>query len=282
MSWNKKFNSHKGWQNDNDDVANAIAIDGNNNLYVAGYGSSYREVWIKKFDNNGNEDLSWNKKANIDNYWDSVDAIVIDSNNNLYVTGNHSFSPNIWGCGIRKFDLNGNEDLNWNKEIDTNNSADYIKSIAIDSNNNIYVAGYGYNLVSSSSGHDWWIKKFNSEGKEDMNWNKKISSTGYYDDSTTSIAIDSNNNVYVAGYGYNLVSSLSDDDWWIKKFDSNGNEDLTWDKKIDYSWNDKPNSIKIDKDGNIWIAGYGTNLVNSDSRKDWLIKKYHPDGTEEF
>ena len=67
-----------------------------------------------------------------------------------------------------------------------------------------------------ASGYDWWIKKFDANGNEDtINWNKKLNSVYDY---AYSIAIDINNNIYVAGCGVNLVNLSSGYDWWIKKF----------------------------------------------------------------
>ncbi|OHD12758.1 MAG: hypothetical protein A2086_07205 [Spirochaetes bacterium GWD1_27_9] len=261
-----------------DDEAKAIAIDNNNNVYIVGYGSNLiydttkHDWWIKKFDSNGKEDLNWNKKFDGNNNYDNdeVNAIAIDSNNNVYVGGYCSNYKYWW---IKKFDSNGNEI--WDKGFDGNNGWD---SIVIDSNNNIYVAGYGSTLISSSSSYDWWIKKFDSNGNEI--WDRRFDGNNGWD-KTTSIAIDTNNNVYVTGYGYNLVSSSSNNDWWIKKFDSNGNE--IWDKRFDGNngW-DEATSIAIDTNNNVYVVGFGYNLVSSSSSYDWWIKKFDSNGKEDL
>lgn len=106
-------------------------------------------------------------------------------------------------------------------------------------------------------------------------WNKKFSSSGSYDDIAYTIAIDSNNNVYVAGYGYNKVGYM-DAKWWIKKFDINGNEDTAnWDKKFTDTYGEnKIYSIALDAKDNLYVGGFGYELASFTSGYDWWIKKY--------
>lgn len=184
---------------------------------------------------------------------------------------------------VKKFNCNGVEDTsNWNKKLDGNNGLDIAYSIAIDSNSNVFVSGFGENLKSSNSKADWWIKKFSHDGIEDTTYWNKICDSGSID-LCRSIYIDNNDNVYAVGYGENLISSTSKYDWWIKKFDANGNEDtLNWNKMFDgNSGNDVAYSIDGDTDGNIIIGGYGENLTSSTSKYDWWIKKFDANGNED-
>lgn len=178
----------------------------------------------------------------------------------------------------------GAEDADsWDKKFDWNNDIDMTTSVAVDANGSVYVTGRGTNLVSETSNSDWWIKKFDANGTEDtVNWDKKFDGNNDYD-ITTSIAIDANGNVYVAGAGMNLVSATSNSDWWIKKFDSNGVEDtVNWDKKIDNSnGEDMVYSIAVDGSGTVYAAGRGICLVSETSGADWWIKKFDANGVED-
>ena len=90
--------------------------------------------------------------------------------------------------------------------------------MAVDSNDNVFVAGYASNMIDESNSYDWWIMKFSSGGVEDTtNWNKAFDGNRA-GDIAYSLLIDSNNNIYIAGYGGNIVSASSTSDWWIKKF----------------------------------------------------------------
>ena len=69
--------------------------------------------------------------------------------------------------------------------------------------------------VFNGSNSDWWIKKYAPDGTEDLaNWNRVIDG-GLGDDYGRSVAVDSKENVYVAGTYWNGANS----DWWIKKCD---------------------------------------------------------------
>ncbi len=173
----------------------------------------------------------------------------------------------------------GSEDtVHWNKYFDGNAGNDAALSAACDTDGNLYVVGFGTNLISNMSSEDWWIKKFDANGNEDtIHWNKKIhgGGTSFPKDRAQAVAVDSDGSVYVAGYGSSLVGTNTQEDWWIKKFDSDGNEDTTnWNKKIGTSLSDRANAIALDGDGNVYVAGTADNFMV------W-IKKFDPDGNED-
>ena len=140
-------------------------------------------------------------------------------------------------------------------------SDDVAYGLAVDSNDNVYVVGY----INNSQ---WWIKKFNSSGYEDTaNWNKTIGigSRGV----PYSIKTDSYDNIYVAG-----LFELANMDWVIKRYNSSGTENLTWNKTYDgNSSDDLPLAIAVDSLNDVWIAGFGAEL-NGVSLSDWWIMKF--------
>jgi hypothetical protein len=181
------------------------------------------------------------------------------------------------------------EDLvNWNKKIDGGvNKSDSFNAVAVDSSDNVYVVGYGYDLTGTDTYKDIWIKKFDSQGNEETtNWNKMIEISGATasipSEEAHDVVIDSSDNVYVVGYGTDLVASGSGKDWFIKKYDANGVEDTAnWDKMLDSGSNgwDEAMAVAIDNTGNIYVAGFGFDMDGS-SDKDWWIKKFDSSGTE--
>jgi len=284
VNWNKTFDGTSDWAS-----KTLIAIDFENNVYAFGVRKnlvsldSKEDWWLKKFDKNGVEDtINWNKKMDGNNTYDYIGGVFIDSDNNVFVVGRQFGGLNNSYGLIKKFDKNGVEDtINWNKKI-YENSSFVINCITIDLDKNVYVAGCGDNLVSSESESDWWIKKFDKNGVEDTaNWNKKITNgNGSYFETVTSISIDLENNVYISGEGYDLISSRSGRDWWIKKFNKDGIEDvINWDKKMGHDYfSDLNKFMTIDKDNNIYIVG---GKSNNSSFQDWWIKKFDKNGIED-
>ncbi len=267
-----RYTSAQGWDIDYDtgdpkaDLTDEV-IDSNDNLYVVGYasnlvsGTSVQDWWIKKINSTGSEDATnWNKTFDRGSEANYAYGIAVDSGDNVYVVGGDG---DWW---IKKFSSSGTEDTtNWNKTVDGGSGTDRAESIAVDSNDNIYVVGYGTNLISGTSGNDWWIKKYSSSGVEDTSWNKTFDG-GTGDDRALVVKIDSNDDVYVGGFGTDLVSGGSTNDWWIKRFTSSGQEYTTaegWNISYDgYGDTDKLRAIAINENNEIYLGGTKTGVVH--------------------
>ncbi|MEA3514532.1 MAG: SBBP repeat-containing protein [Nanoarchaeota archaeon] len=262
--------------------ANGIAIDSQGFIYVIGSGTALISMdntdwWIKKFFSNGTEVISgWNKTFDFGGH-DSPSGITIDSDNNVYICGGGNLD---WQ--IQKFSPDGTEHAEWNKTYDGNGWIDFASSITIDSKGDVYVAGSGSNIVGVNTKFDWWIKKFYANGTEITNgWDKKIDSviagTNAYDH-LKYILVDSDDNLYAIGTGSDIVHSSSNSDWWIKKFNSSGHEDMGWDIKYGGSTSDSSSSAAFDSEGSIYITGtYGV-LVGASVIPDMMLRKYNSSG----
>ena len=163
----------------------------------------------------------------------------------------------------------------WNKNL-------YVTGLSpaamrVDSSGNVYVVGSGYNLVNGTSGIDWYVRKFDSNGVEDsVNWNKKFNSVSTQTDYGQALAIDASNNVYAAGTQSGSYA------WWIKKFSPSGFEDsVNWNKVIN-GISGRPRAMATDAAGNLYIVGEGMNQVGINSYYDWVIKKFSASGVEDL
>ncbi len=267
--------------------SSCMAVDGDDNIYVVGgtdrISANGDDGLIKKYSKDGVEDTTnWDKLIH-NSSLDWVYSVITDSSNNVYVGAGTSVSSSMYWW-LKKYDSSGTEDTtNWNKLGTTNGGTGTApKSVAIDSEGNIYFGGSGYGLVNILSDVDWWLRKFNPNGTEiTTGWNKKINSKDDAIDEICSISIDSENNVYAFGYATNYVGSSTGWDWWIKKFDKDGNEDTTnWNKSFD-GGTDRTWGSAIDKYDNVYFVGSGENLVNSGSGWDIWIKKFDKNGVED-
>jgi len=297
-NWNKSYTNGV-----NIDVFYSVVVDSNDNIYAGGGSTDITgdgngvDVWLKKFTSGGVEDTTnWNITYTNGVNNEAVFALAIDSNDNIYtIAGATDISGDGTGTDwwIKKYYSNGTEytgaGSNWNITVSNGANAELPYAIAIDSANNVYVAGYSNDLADTGDNDDadWLIKKYYSNGTEDTaNWNLTYTS-GTNDDYARGIAIDSANNVYVVGYGGNLINATSSEDWWIKKFYSNGTEYAG----AGSNWNitfgsggvndEDAYSVVIDSQDRIYVIGYSNDITGEGNGDDWLIKSYYSNGTED-
>lgn len=276
INWNKTYMSEIL------EVAYSVALDTYGYVYVVGYGThlsgtgSARDWWIKKFDPNGYEiTANWNKTYDANGSADVAFSVTTDSYDNVYVVGtgsdlNGSSQTDWW---IKKFNQYGDEDtINWNKTYDANGSVDEAYSVAIDTNNDVYVVGDGIDLNGSTSREDWWIMKFNGATGV-RNWNKTYHG-GSDSDAAYGVATDGNNNVYVVGNGKKLNGSSTGGDWWVMRF--NGATGVrNWNKTYDGGDDDIARSVAIDSNDDVYVVGSGEKLNGSSTDYDWWIMKFN-------
>lgn len=119
---------------------------------------------------------------------DSAPLITTDNQGNIYFTVDEITSGSNDGFVMQKMDSNlGNIFV----RRGSNSSYDVFGGpVAVDSNRNIYVAGY-----KTSGGPQMYLMKLNSSGT--LQWEKTFNFA--YDNGIKSICVDSNNNVYVGG-----------------------------------------------------------------------------------
>ena len=222
-----------------DDYGTAIAIDKNTGyIYLTGYAyyNSY-DYQTVKYDLNLVEIIreNWPRiyPDPSDLYIDRAYGIVVDSNDNIYVTG-YSYNGIDNDFYTTKYDTNGNlitTDI-WPRLYNSiYNDNDYAYGIAVDFNDNIYVTGFSYNGIDN----DFCTVKYNSSGYE--LWNR-IYNDGA-DDQAFAVAVDQQGFIYVAGTSQNTMNM----DFLIIKYDTNGN--IIWTRRFDSGYEDEARGICI-------------------------------------
>ena len=112
----------------------------------------------------------------------------------------------------------------WTRLLGTS-SDEFVYAVELDSSNNVYVIGdtAGNLDGTNSGGKDVFLVKYNSSGTKQ--WTKQLGSSS--DDIAQGIAIDNSSNIYVVGYTDGELdgsANSGDDDYFIIKYDSNGNK----------------------------------------------------------
>jgi len=203
-----------------DDRAQAIAVDGSGNVYVAGYSyatwgapvNAFTEddAFVAKLNNSG--ELQWNTFMGSE-YIDSVNAIALDDSENVYVAG---YSYATWGTPVNAHTdvypsygftdgfaakLNNSGELLWNTFMGGVN-LDRTYAIAVDGSGNVYVAGQSLatwgspvNAHAGTGFYDGFAAKLNNSGE--LQWNTFMGSESI--DLVRASALDGSGNMYVAG-----------------------------------------------------------------------------------
>jgi hypothetical protein len=181
-----------------------------------------------------------------------------DASNNTYTTGSTNISgyPRLYTA---KYDSSGA--ILWQKYLTWGSGQVGIcRGITVDSSGNVYVATY-YS-TSGGTGPDMIIAKYNSSGV--LQWQKSIANTtAGSNDGLYSVALDSSDNIYVAGYT-DISSGGADRSLFIAKFNPSGT--IQWQRIVALASGTYA-SIHLDSADNIYVSAYG------------VICKYNSSGT---
>lgn len=312
------------------DSANGISLDNSGNIFITGYfvsntvyfgdgtnlslqkSGNGTNIFVAKLNNNGN--WLWAKKAGDTADMAMGQAIAVDSQSNIYVTGyfqnqikfpgltfdynnTGTYYPTLYGYGysdvfVAKMDSSGN--WLWAKKAGGAIN-DIAQSIAVDSQNNVYIAGtyvgnsypntsqvitFGpFTFTRSKQTGKIFIAKLDSSG----NWLWVKTTTGMGDDFVSEIVTDNSNNIYAVGsfkssqgstgFGSTNLTTSGQYDIFVSKLNSSG--DWLWTKKAGGSKWDFGLGIDADS-SNVYITGFfvgtaifgNTTLVNSMPQTD--------------
>ncbi|RYZ50025.1 MAG: T9SS type A sorting domain-containing protein [Sphingobacteriales bacterium] len=197
------------------DVANALAIDGAENVYITGRSSAT----ASEFDVNSDyATIKYNKYGirlwvrrydgpSPNNNYDEALAMAVDYSSNIYVTGRSSGSDSKKSDDYAtiKYDAKGNE--KWIARYNgPGNSVDVAVAIAVDSRTEIIVSGRS-SAEPNEKNYDFATIKYNANGQQ--LWAKRYNGVSNGIDAAKTLVIDKKDNAYIAGlsdwYGTGLV-----------------------------------------------------------------------------
>tara|TARA_S200002703_G_scaffold91130_1_gene78588 strand:- start:53 stop:1261 length:1209 start_codon:yes stop_codon:yes gene_type:complete len=141
------------------------------------------------------------------------------------------------------------------------------KGIAVDSSDNLYIAGL---TLSEGAGSDnILIVKYDFTGT--IQWQRTLGGTSE-EDGVSGIAADSSNNVYIVSQTES--EGAGEYDIIIAKYNSLG--DIQWQRTLGGTYNDQGKGIAVDSSNNVYITGRISATAGS---ADILIAKYNSSGT---
>ena len=244
----------------------SVATDSAGNFYVATgvlSNDTNRPFLIQKFDSNGNFLMQFGTPGTGNGEFQFIEDMAFDSNDNLYVV------DNLEGSGtpssrVQKFDSNGNYLTQWGSQGTNDGQFDTPKQIAVDTNDNVYVADEGNDRVqvfdangthvrnvSTGGGSNPYaialdssnnlyvgnssetILQYDSSGTATVvNWGGFGSGDGQFN-TITSMAVDSLNRIFVADETLDRIQIFTNTGSYVDKWGTNGSGDGQFDQVVD-------------------------------------------------
>lgn len=248
LQWEKDFNGSSTLSIDD---AQALALDANGNICVAGYtknSGTSSDITVVKLNPLG--DTLWFRTYNYDlaNESDKAFAIATDAANNIYVTGRSDSDPTINNNDdIVTIKYNTNGLLQWVVRYNgVGNGSDGARAIKVTPAGNVYVGGRTYNGVDE----DYVLIKYNNLGIQQ--WVSTYNG-GFGNDESVAMAMDASENLFITGFSEN--NTALNTDMAVVGFNAAGSQ--LWAQRFDGSanGNDDGKGIAVDNAGNVIVTG---------------------------
>ena len=260
--WTNRYN---GPRNDAD-YPTAIVVDNSDDVVVTGsspspdgwvdygtikYSQAGIPLWTNRYNGPGND-------------WDQANAVAVDGDGSVFVTGVSHGSGTFEDYATIKYSSAGVPlwTNRYNGPGNLGADLDAAQAIAIDDFGNVFVTGYSGTFGS----FDYVTIKYSSTGVP--LWTNRYEGPANGADEANSIAVDSRGNVFVTG---NSRGNESRDDYativysnegvplWTNRYNGPGN------------YNDKATAIAADRGGNVFVTGYSE---GEGSYNDYATIKY--------
>ncbi len=267
LLWSVSYAS-PGWQ---DDVAYDVAVEGADNVVVAGMETRYdlgtETNWLtRKYDSAGA--LLWSVSYTSEPTgfsFDTAYAVAVDGSGNSVVAGEYfdpvGFSSNAL---VLKYDSSGT--LLWSRTYDGPlGQGDAGFGVAVDPSQNVIVAGYE---IGPSFNAVWRVCKYDGAGQ--TIWTKAYAVPGQ-DVLAYSAASDAYGNVIVLGIE-DRADLGQDWNWRVRKYDPGGN--LVWEDTYDSPAHDTDDAwgVATAPGGVFALAGTSWDIAAT----DLVVRQYGP------
>jgi uncharacterized delta-60 repeat protein len=269
--WVARYNG----PDDDYDAAYAIAVDSDDNIYVAGASfasATYDDFTTIKYSPGSNQPVWVARYNGPDNDYDAAYAIAVDSHDNIYVTGDSWSYATEYDYVTIKYSPDSNEPVWVARYNGPANNNDSVWDIAVDASDNIYVTG---NARVSGAYNDYATIKYSPDSNQPV-WVARCNGPASdSNDHALAMAVDSNNNIYITGYTH---ASGMQHDYLTVKYSPDSNEPV-WVARYNGPANqgDKAFAIAVDSNDNIYVTGESE---SSGTYYDYATIKYSPDSNE--
>ena len=217
-----------------------------------------QERWIYRYDGDGNS-------------MDRANSIVMGSDGNLYAAGLSNGSEFLEALTVVSLTNSGVE--RWIYQYNgPGNNIDYARSIVMGLGGNLYAAGASANVGLTDI--DFTIVSLTDSGAE--RWVYSYDGPGHTWDEAYSMALDMDDNLYVAGYSQGVTTG---DDFTVISLADSGVERWVYRYDGPAGTRDVAGSIVMGLDGNLYAAGWSAGIG---SDYDFTVVSLTPSGTERW
>lgn len=185
------------------DIARAIAVDNEGNVYVTGesqgggggQGALY-DIATAKYDTNGA--LLWAVRLNYNNQEDFGTDIAVNAAGHVFVTGSTGQYDGTKDFITIRYNENGVQQTGWPQTYDRAGLNDQAVALAVGPGDDVFVTGQSFH---PSTFGDWATIKYAGSGGQEL-WARFVTGDGRFqnkDDLPTDIDVDSQSSVFVCG-----------------------------------------------------------------------------------
>ena len=243
-------------------IDNAVFVGGTTNGDLQGeINQGVSDVFITRYA--ADTTRLWTRLIGSDNT-DNGRGVAVDSNNNIYVTGDTNgtlfdgeVADGLLDGFVTRLDATGNRV--WTRIIGANGASDRANAIATDTGNNIYVTGSTTGNLNGELNQGSWdafLVKYDTNGNPV--WTRLLGTSA--PDHAYAVATDQIGNVYVAGATDGVLGvdpspgdPVVNADVFVAKYDSSGN--LGWVAQLGTSCAEWANAVAVDANGNAYAGG---------------------------
>ena len=210
---------------------------------------------------------------------DRAGGVAVDSKGNVYVVGttagdlDDQINADSDDVFLTKFDASGKEV--YTRLLGSSDSASGF-AVAVDGSDNVIVAGQTSALLTDSAfggGYDTFITKFDESGQELFT----RQAAPFANDGALGLAIDSSDNIFLAGFTRGAVDSDQtyggSSDAFLTKLDSDGV--LVYNKQFGDAGDETATAVAVNSSGDVFIVG-------TDDGNGFLRKHLASDGSLDY
>ncbi len=242
----------------------AVAVQPDGKIVTAGIGLS--SALIYRYNPDGTRDNSFDGDGQVNLGYPEITSLALQSDGKLIVAGRAQGATSDFA--VARYNSNGSLDATFDTDgiviLDFVGGYDYVKSMSIQADGKILVAGGSSSTNSAeSSRFDWALARLNQDGSLDNSFDgdgKVRIPLSPYSDVATGIAVQSDGKILTSGTAVRaLQNDMESADFALARFNTNGSLDTSYGNNgailLGLSNQDRAADLALDASGRAVVVG---------------------------